>query len=99
MMKTVSVFVLGRNLSKLLRNLPVEVTRNGEPIAQLVPISGESITPAMERPMKAAEVAVVLRINVRLVYKLISSGELKAKRIGRDWRVTKAAVDAYLAGE
>lgn len=50
------------------------------------------------KPYKAQEVADVLRVNVRVVYKLISTGKLKAIRVGRDWRVTRAALELYLAG-
>ena len=49
-------------------------------------------------PYKAKEVAEVLRVNVRVVYKLIETGKLRAIRVGRDWRITRAALETYLAG-
>lgn len=49
--------------------------------------------------MTAQEAAEYLRINVKLLYKLVDSGELKSKRVGRVIRITKAAIEAYLQGD
>lgn len=44
-----------------------------------------------------ADVAKVLGVTEADVMAIITSGELKAKKIGASYRVTKAALDAYLA--
>jgi len=44
-----------------------------------------------------AEVADQLRVSSMTVYRLIKSGELRAARIGKSYRITEADVDAYLA--
>jgi excisionase family DNA binding protein len=44
-----------------------------------------------------AEVAKVLGVSEEDVMAVITSGELKAKKIGASYRVTRAALDAYLA--
>ncbi len=44
-----------------------------------------------------AEVCERLRLDRRTVYRLIERGELRAKRIGRVWRVPMAALLEYLA--
>jgi excisionase family DNA binding protein len=44
-----------------------------------------------------ADVAKVLGVTEADVMAVITSGELKAKKIGASYRVTKAALDAYLA--
>ena len=44
-----------------------------------------------------ADVAKVLGVSEEDVMAVISSGELKAKKIGSSYRVTRAALDAYLA--
>jgi excisionase family DNA binding protein len=44
-----------------------------------------------------AELAIVLRISKMSVYRLIHSGELGAQQFGRSFRVSDAAVAAYLA--
>lgn len=49
--------------------------------------------------MTAQEAADYLRINIKLIYKLVDSGEIKSKRVGRVIRITKAAIDSYLQGE
>jgi excisionase family DNA binding protein len=43
-----------------------------------------------------AEVAALMRVSKMSVYRLIHSGELESVRFGRSFRVTEAAVDAYL---
>jgi excisionase family DNA binding protein len=45
-----------------------------------------------------AEVAALMRVSKMSVYRLIHSGELESVRFGRSFRVTEAAVDAYLRG-
>jgi len=45
-----------------------------------------------------ADVAKVLNVTEADVLAVITSGELKAKKIGASFRVTRAALDAYLAG-
>ena len=37
-----------------------------------------------------------MRVSKMSVYRLIHAGELEAVRFGRNFRVTEAAVDAYL---
>ena len=50
-----------------------------------------------EQFVTPAEVAARLRVSTMTVYRLIQSGELKAARIGRSYRLREADVDAYLA--
>lgn len=49
--------------------------------------------------LTAQEAADYLRINVKLLYKLVDNGELKAKRVGRIIRITKTALTDYLQGD
>jgi excisionase family DNA binding protein len=44
-----------------------------------------------------ADVATALGVSEEDVMAVIASGELKAKKIGTSYRVTRAALDAYLA--
>lgn len=46
--------------------------------------------------LTVAEVATLMRVSKMSVYRLIHGGELEAVRFGRSFRVTQAAVDAYL---
>lgn len=47
--------------------------------------------------MTVAEVARVLRISNMTVYRLISSGQLAAVRVGKSYRLREEDVDRYLA--
>lgn len=42
------------------------------------------------------EVAEALRVSDMTVYRLIKSGELRAARIGKSYRIREEDVDAYL---
>ena len=43
-----------------------------------------------------AEVADVLRVDRKVIYAYIKKGELKAGKIGREWRIRRADFDAFL---
>jgi excisionase family DNA binding protein len=49
------------------------------------------------RFLTVAEVADELRVSGMTVYRLIHSGELRAVRVGRSFRVPADAVDEFLA--
>ncbi len=43
------------------------------------------------------EVAKILRISESTVKRLIEDGELRARKVGRQWRIRKIDLDEYLA--
>src|SRR3981081_3290255 len=43
------------------------------------------------------EVLEYLQVNLRTVYRLIKAGKIPAVRVGRQWRVRKRDIDAWLA--
>ena len=43
-----------------------------------------------------AEVADIMRVSKMTVYRLVHGGELPAVRVGRSFRVSESAVNAYL---
>ncbi|MDX1620272.1 MAG: helix-turn-helix domain-containing protein [Nitriliruptorales bacterium] len=49
--------------------------------------------------LTAAEVADELRVSTMTVYRLIKSGELAAVRVGRNYRVRRSDLDAYLESQ
>jgi excisionase family DNA binding protein len=51
---------------------------------------------ARSRFLTPAEVADLLRVSAMTVYRLIKSGELRAARIGKSYRISEDDVDAYL---
>lgn len=52
-----------------------------------------------ETLLTAAEVADLLRVSTMTIYRLIRSGELPAVRVGRNYRVRRAELDAYLEAQ
>jgi len=49
-----------------------------------------------DRLLTVHEVAGIMRVSNMTVYRLIRSGELKAARVGRGYRIRESEVDAYL---
>ncbi len=45
------------------------------------------------------EAADYLRINKKLLYKLINAGDIPAKRVGRVYRINKAALITFMSGD
>lgn len=46
------------------------------------------------------EVAEILKVNVRTIHRYLESGQLEAIKMGgRQWRVTKEALERFLYGE
>ena len=52
-----------------------------------------------DRLLTVQEVAGIMRVSNMTVYRLIRSGELKAARVGRGYRIRESEVDAYLDRE
>ena len=45
------------------------------------------------------DLAEILQIEIRSVYKLLRSGELKGKKVASKWRVTENQLKEYLEGD
>lgn len=45
------------------------------------------------------EIAEILKVDKRLVYNLLTSKKLKGRKVGREWRVLREDLEAYLKGE
>jgi excisionase family DNA binding protein len=69
-------------------------------IGQNQPAQGgqTSVAAAIPSIMTPAEAANVLRVAEADVLAAITSGELKAKKIGESYRISKESLDAYLKG-
>lgn len=55
-----------------------------------------ALSSARARFLTPAEVADLLRVSSMTVYRLIKSGELRAARIGKSYRISEDDVDTYL---
>ena len=47
---------------------------------------------------KLTEVADILSVSVRSIYRWIDAGKLEAFRVGREWRVSQEALEAFMSG-
>jgi len=65
-----------------------------------IPAPAQQAAPAAGAPdlMTPAQVAQMLGVAESDVMASLDSGDLKGRKIGTQWRVTRAAVDAFLKG-
>ncbi len=49
-----------------------------------------------EQVYTVAEVARILKLSEQIVRQLVLSGELRSKKIGRQYRITQVMLDEYL---
>ena len=55
--------------------------------------------PRVEELLTVAEIAESLRVSTMTVYRLIRTGELPAVRVGRNYRVRRRDLTAFLDGQ
>ena len=67
------------------------------PIPGPLPDTGAAGPPALPELMSPAEAAQALGVSEADVMSVLESGELKGKKIGTTWRVTRAALTAYMS--
>lgn len=53
---------------------------------------------ASDRLLTVVEVAGLMRVSNMTVYRLIKSGDLRAIRVGKNFRIRESDVDGYLSG-
>ena len=49
--------------------------------------------------MTVREVAAYLRVTVSTVYKLLHGADLPGKKVGGQWRISKATIEKWLEGK
>ncbi|MGQ0573416.1 MAG: helix-turn-helix domain-containing protein [Pseudonocardia sp.] len=64
----------------------------------MAPDDAELIDVRRAGTFTVAEVAARMLVSKMTVYRLVHSGELPAVRVGRSFRVSRAAVEEYLRG-
>jgi excisionase family DNA binding protein len=67
------------------------MARKASPRQQPVPT-----TTAEDELLTTAEVAARLKVTRQTVQRLINAGDLVASRVGREWRVKRSELDAFL---
>ncbi len=53
----------------------------------------------MDEMMIAPEVAQLLRLHIKTVYKFAETGVIPATRIGRSWRFNRSDILEFMAGK
>ncbi len=86
---------LGNMISQSLQNQ--QAGRNAGGAAGPAPANG-SAAPATPDVMTPAEAAAALRVSEEDVMAAITAGDLKARKIGNAYRISKDALDAFLKG-
>jgi excisionase family DNA binding protein len=67
----------------------------GMSVAQQMMAQSGGAAAALE-VLNPSQAAAILKVTEADVIASLESGDLKGKRIGREWRVTRAAVDAFM---
>ena len=49
--------------------------------------------------LTASEACERLRVSDKTLRKLLVSGDLRARKVGREWRITQEAIEEYLDGQ
>jgi excisionase family DNA binding protein len=65
-------------------------------VSEVEIIMDSGTSPSDVRYLTAAEVATIMRVSKRTVYRLIHSGKLEATFVGRSFRISEQAVNQYL---
>ncbi len=55
--------------------------------------------PSEDNLLTTEDVLSYLRVNARTVYRLIRDGELRAVRVGRQWRVRRQDLERFVAAQ
>ena len=50
-------------------------------------------------PLTVTEAAQILRCGRALVLRLLNSGELKGRKVGRSWRISRDAITNFVNGQ
>lgn len=63
-------------------------------------MTNETKTPTapLEQPLTMKEAAALLRISEATMGKLLREGTIRGNKAGRDWRISRKAIEEFLAG-
>ena len=84
---------MGAGMAGMITNAMSGANQPQQPAQPAAPAAG-----AASGVMTLEEAAAYLKVAPADVEAIITSGELKARRIGTQYRISKEAIDAYLAG-
>ena len=84
----------GRGVGAGMAGMIMQSMQTPPPAAVPAPAAAAAATPAV---MTLEEAAAYLKVTAADVQAAIDAGDLKAKKIGAQYRIAKDAIDAYLA--
>jgi excisionase family DNA binding protein len=84
---------VGMSMAQQMMNQPGGVMAQGTPAAGAAVPAGGSVIPDTIGPADAAK---ALGVSEADVIASLEAGDLKGKRIGSQWRITKAAIADFL---
>ncbi len=87
---------MGAGMAGMISNAFAGAQQGGQQAQPQQAAAGAAARPA--RVMTLDEAAAYLKVSSADVKAIIDSGELKAKKIGEQYRISKEAIDTYLAG-
>jgi len=82
--------VMAQQMAQMMGQQPAQ--QGGAPAGPAAPAAA-----AVPEIMTLAEAAQYMRVTEQDILAIIQSGELKAKKIGADYRISKKAIDTYLS--
>ena len=91
-------FAIGMGMAQQMMQQTGGIMAQGTPPAAPPPLPGPAAPPAMAAPelLTPADVARVLGVTEADVMSSLTAGELKGKKIGSAWRVTRTAMNEFL---
>jgi len=84
---------MGAGMGAAMAGMISQAMTGGQQAAQPAPAAA-----AAADVLTLEEAAAYLKVSTADVQAIIDSGELKARKIGSQYRISKSAIDAYLAG-
>ncbi|MFO1415128.1 MAG: helix-turn-helix domain-containing protein [Burkholderiales bacterium] len=91
---------MGMAMAQQMMNQPGGIMAQGNPGIQAPTPAAAAAAPSAAAPdlMTPAQVAQMLGVAESDVIASLDAGDLKGRRIGTQWRITRAAVDTFLKG-
>jgi excisionase family DNA binding protein len=86
---------MGAGMAGMITNAMSTNQQPQQPVQPTVPAAGAAAAAGV---MTLEEAADYLKVTPADIEAIITSGELKARKIGTQYRISKEAIDAYLAG-
>ena len=89
---------MGAGMAGMISNAMSGVNQPQQPAQPTTPAAPAGVPTGVPAVMTLEEAAAYLKVAPADIEAIITAGELKARKIGTQYRISKDAIDAYLAG-